>query len=271
MVSGTSDVDSIVNSGGNYVTVNAGAGNDTIQSVWGTNITLRGGEGNDLIKLDKNSNRNVIHYVEGDGSDTVIGFNPTDLVKLTGEVTGSILSGNDLTLNVGSGSITFRGIENYLPIQIQNADGSMSVLNYSYSYDSGVALSGTSAADSIFNGGNYATVDGNAGNDLIASLESGALTIKDVGAQTVNINGGSLNIVGTAVSNESDSVLDRDDTLRVTSGSIASYENVGADVIVTLKKGSTKGTITLQGAGNHVLKQDGSDLIVDDIRAAITS
>ena len=135
LVSGTSGDDSIFNDGAN-VTISAGNGNDSIEN-WGNDSTILGGNGNDsvknyghtLVKIDTGagddtvkttvediiinsgtgndlislgtySNNDVIIYKEGDGNDTVYGFDGNDtLLIITGnyDYDDTLLVGGDIS------------------------------------------------------------------------------------------------------------------------------------------------------------------------------
>ena len=57
----------------------------------------------------------------------------------------------------------------------------------------------------------------------------------------------------------------KNDTLRSTSGTISAITKDGNDQIITIKKGSSKGTITLKNSANLMLKSTGTVLTVDDV------
>ncbi len=96
------------------VTIDAGAGDDTLGNGFytsasysmkgGDNVYLRPGTGDDSIR---NVNGSVIiEYAQGDGNDTVTGFNETSTLKISGAPYSSQVSGSNVIINVGNGSIT---------------------------------------------------------------------------------------------------------------------------------------------------------------------
>ena len=71
--------------------------------------TVSGGTGNDTVSLGGGTSYGrVLQYASDDGNDIIIGFNSNDTLKITsGSVSSSVTSGNNLIVNIGSGSITF--------------------------------------------------------------------------------------------------------------------------------------------------------------------
>ncbi len=141
VVSGTSYADTInnyadgakINAGGGNdyiyssttsVTIDGGAGNDNIRSLnsrvsisggdgadyiyTGTfgYVTLNGGTGNDTI-IGSGSNK-VIQYASGDGNDIITGITAYDTINISGGTYSTVTSGNDVIVNVGSGSMTLK-------------------------------------------------------------------------------------------------------------------------------------------------------------------
>ena len=188
-VNGTTSSDNIFNSG-YKVSIYGGAGNDIVENYERGSyidleagddyivnkdvyVTIVGGTGNDLIS---NSGRgdNLYQYASGDGNDTIFGFNYYDTLEITYGTYSTTKSGNDIIVNVGSGSITLKDMylnENY-KVRIKDADGNITALN-------GSTMSGTSSADSLYNDVNDITISGLGGND----------TIKNYG-YSISINGG---------------------------------------------------------------------------------
>lgn len=81
-INGGADNDLITN-GGARASINAGTGNDSVYN-YGSKITVVGGTGDDLISLASYSQNNLIQYTTGDGNDSIIGFNETDTLSITG-------------------------------------------------------------------------------------------------------------------------------------------------------------------------------------------
>jgi len=81
VVTGTSEDDSISNDG-DSVTIDGGAVNDYIQNYYGDSVTIDGGAGNDYIY--NYGNNVLIEYASGDGNDSIVGFNETSTLSITG-------------------------------------------------------------------------------------------------------------------------------------------------------------------------------------------
>lgn len=87
------------------VSLIGGDGDDYIANTAGY-VTIEAGEGNDSISLIEDSGT-WIHYAEGDGSDTIWGFNENTWLKIgdgTGTYSNSTIN-NDIVIKVGDGSI----------------------------------------------------------------------------------------------------------------------------------------------------------------------
>ena len=122
LISGSNEADYIVNNGGEYVTINGGAGNDTVLtsliSGGGTSnyASINAGDGNDIIYTNFN------YYVTtngGNGNDTITdsagyknyhnGGAGNDIISVSSNFNDNSInggSGND-TIYAGSGSYTF--------------------------------------------------------------------------------------------------------------------------------------------------------------------
>ncbi|MBQ6296792.1 MAG: hypothetical protein IJK81_03750 [Selenomonadaceae bacterium] len=100
-----------------YNKLYGGAGKDTIVARKSYS-TISGGTGNDLISLRPAAHNDVIEYEEGDGKDTVYGFDGNDTLKIYSQVYTTETKGEDLIVKVGNGSITFKYCKN-LPIHVE--------------------------------------------------------------------------------------------------------------------------------------------------------
>lgn len=105
--------------------VNTGSGNDTILGKY--NGTINAGKGDDQIITESRFVNGVISYAQGDGNDTIFGMNPfaNSTFQITsGEITGSVQSGNDFIIYIGDEHVTFK---NYAGgrLKLQLADGTI--------------------------------------------------------------------------------------------------------------------------------------------------
>lgn len=91
----------------------SGDGDDYIWNIASSNLTINAGTGNDSIAISSyldNSNifetKDFISYNEGDGNDTISGYSTNDTLQInSGSTPSTVASGNDIIINVGSGSI----------------------------------------------------------------------------------------------------------------------------------------------------------------------
>ena len=106
------------------VSINGGAGNDSVwnwaRTEWnsdtntsetvetGDNVTLSGGTGNDYIYNGAGVNV-VFQYNTGDGNDTISGFNETSTLAVTGAKYSTKKSGDNVIVTVDKGKITLNG------------------------------------------------------------------------------------------------------------------------------------------------------------------
>ena len=106
-ITGGAGNDSIYNSG-SKVTISGGSGDDSIYSDEGNNVTISGGTGNDKISLDSYAENTVIQFANGDGNDTVYGFDSDDILQIISDDYTAEVNGNDVIFTVGTGSITLK-------------------------------------------------------------------------------------------------------------------------------------------------------------------
>jgi len=97
--------DTLSNSQANVVLYGEGD-NDSITNT-GANITINAGAGDDTISLASSATENVIEYTDGDGNDTVYGYNDSHTLQInSSNGWSSVVSGNDIVVTVGEGFIT---------------------------------------------------------------------------------------------------------------------------------------------------------------------
>lgn len=187
-----------------YDYVDGGADNDYIQSNSGHG-TLIGGAGDDHISLNGWANNTYIVYNEGDGNDTITGFDSNDTLEIGTSNYSTVASDGDLLIQVGKGSILIRD-NAYKTLNIVTNPGS-EITNY----DTGAILNGTSANDTITNYAHYANIFAENGNDSIhiTNVENvvidggeGHDTIESDGSHTsINAGAGDDSIYATGYNN----------------------------------------------------------------------
>lgn len=235
LMQGTSKADTLINAKDGYL-IESFAGNDRITNR-GDNCTIIGGTGNDTII---NSGKNIVYrYATADGKDTITGFNDGDTINITrGTITSSIVSGSDLILNVGAGSITLKNIVADMTVNIINADGTTSKLVIPR------LVQGTARADTLTNAEDNYRIEGYAGTDKITNGGSNCTIIGGAGNDTI-INTGTKNLYQYSSGNGKDTIIgfSASDTLQITKGEIKNSVTNGEDF--TLNIGS--GAVTFKG------------------------
>ena len=185
------------------VSINAGAGNDSINlSDVCCYVTINGGSGNDTINAYGQDN--LIQYSNGDGYDIIYGIKSGDTLQITGAKYTTTKSDNDLIFGVGSGKITVVGGANVafkidgtldsgggtstdtLPTgisikssvltastaftgnKIDLADYPTATKVNASALSKGVSIVGTAAANSIKGGKGADVISGGVGNDTVS-------------------------------------------------------------------------------------------------------
>ena len=217
------------------VSINGGAGDDSIYNsyLYGNYVTIKGGIGNDNIIKLTSASYNIFQYANGDGNDTITGYNAYDSLQITsGSVSSTTTSGNDVLVNIGGGSIRLRNAKgktvnlmdsnkrritiggntfSTLGENITNGSYNCSVVggNYNDTIYNGVSSINSTGNNStvyagtgndyIYNFGERAVINGDSGNDFIYAYSKGS---------EVTINGGIGN--DTIWSSSDNSVLNGD-------------------------------------------------------------
>lgn len=235
LIQGTSAADKLSNDKDAFK-IESFAANDTITNS-GNNVTIEGGTGHDFIS---NSGKNVTYlYQAGDGKDTIFGFNSNDSLKISkGKISSSITAGNDLTLNIGTGSVLFKNIGADSNIFIQNADGSNSVLTVPR------LIQGTNKADSLSNDKDSFLISALAGNDSIYSTGKLVTICAGAGNDAINISNrqksksNNGNLILYEGGKDSIYGFSTTDTLQISKGNIKSSLVSGSDFLINIGSGS---------------------------------
>ena len=106
-ITGGAGNDSILNEGG-ILEIDCGSGDDYIEN-YGDHITITGGKGNDSIVNDGGKHLQY-NFSSSSGQDTVIGANDSDTLYISTTSYSTLANGDDLTVKVGKGSITFQDL-----------------------------------------------------------------------------------------------------------------------------------------------------------------
>ena len=240
LVSGTSDNDTIYNDAGG-VTIFGGAGSDFIFNFTLSNytvngdygyVTIDGGAGNDSI----DSNDPYVSINGGADNDS-IDVNNWRYVTIRGG------KGNDTVNNVGVKNI----------IQYANGDGQDVV----FDFDENDTLQ-------IVDGASYSTMISN--NDVVVSIGSGSITLKDAADVSLNIVGGTntlntqpANSINNTVKNTLVNGTSDDDTISNSAGGVTIKAGAGDDSIYN----STRSAYTVKSSYGYVTIDagDGNDIV----------
>ena len=242
-----------------YTSINGGAGNDSIRTGNWLHVTVRGGAGNDTIS--GSSKGTWYQYANGDGNDIITNYNSNDTVQITsGTVTGTVLSGSDLLIAVGSGTITLKDAGNKSLNLVNASKGKITLDNDPDSpkvisnTNKNSLVSGSSKADTIKNSAGGVTIRGGAGNDSIRNSTSSSYTINN-----------SYGYVTIDAGNGNDTVYNNDPYVSINGGAGNDSVYTGSYSDYVTVRGGT-GNDTLSGNGSMRLIQyasgDGNDLIV---------
>ena len=239
-----------------YSTINGGSGNDTIYNGSASSKIL-GDAGNDYIV---NSGDNVIfQYTSGDGNDTIYGFRADSTLQIGGG-TGTYstqVSGADIIVKVGEGSINLRGA------------ATLSTVNIAGEYNTSI-ITGTEGDDTINNTVAGATIQALEGNNYIHNTGANVLINGGTGNDSVENYGNSLSINGGAGadsiynvhgSNVSISGGDDNDSIR-NGGNNVKIEGGAGDDSITNNNSSSNVTIDA-GAGNDKISNSGSNVTIE--------
>ena len=247
---GTSKSESLANARAGYQ-IEAFAGNDRIYN-YADEVTIIGGTGNDSIV---NTGKNIVYkYAMSDGKDVITGFNDGDTINITrGSLSGSVISGSDLILNIGAGSITLKEIEAGTAVNIKNADGTTTKLTMPR------LLQGTSRADNLTNEKNEYQIESYGGADKITNSGVNCTIIAGTGNDSI-INSGTKNIYQYSAGDGKDSIFgyNETDTLQIVKGTIKSSSISGDDFILNIGSGSVTFKNIAKGSKINLIDADGN-------------
>ena len=222
VIGGTNAADTISNSYGNNVEINAGAGNDTIYNNGGKDITLAGGDGDDTINDAYADN---IYIDGGNGADSIYGNN------------------NYATIKGGAGKDTILGNHYKSNIAGDGDNDLISLTTYWYN-----TIDGGEGSDSIYAGGGQHSVNGGAGADLI-SLSGGELTVQGgTGDDTIYGASTESHFYQYTKGDGKDTIygFNSSDSITISGGS-ASTTNSGQNVIVQVDGSNVMTLINANG------------------------
>ena len=206
-------------------------GADTIAN-FADGATINAGTGNDSISLNYLTSGNVVQYANGDGNDTIFGWNDTDVLSLGGGLSYStVISGSDVIVQAGLlGALTLKNAASHT-VSITADDG---IIRNSANNS---VVSGTGANDTIYNTGNTVTIVGGKGND------------------SINNDGGSGVVYKYASGDGNDTISGYTNADKISLASSTAYQTLlsGSNVIVSVGSGS----MTLVNASSKTLNITG--------------
>ncbi|MBR1579780.1 MAG: hypothetical protein IJ668_04705, partial [Selenomonadaceae bacterium] len=223
------------------VSLNGGAGNDSIVVNNWSNVTVRGGTGNDTI-VGSTIKGMLYQYYQGDGNDVLVDYSDADTIQiLSGSVDETQLSGSDMIIAVGTGSIRLKDANNK-SLNLVNASGRRITLepdpeptissHYFTNYNRNSVVSGTSGRDTIANYAGGAIMYGGAGNDSIYNSTNSYYTINSSYGY-VTLDGG----------DGDDTIDNHDPYVSISGGAGNDLINVGTWRGITVRGGTGNDTI----------------------------
>ena len=259
----------------NVGVLDGGAGNDYIHNSISAPVTIVGGTGDDTIyghSGSSTSSKTVYKYYSGDGNDTLYNYGSDDVLQIQGEMSASI-SGNDLVINVDSGSMTLKDSanKNVKFVKIVQKDGN----KYTYSGGNAVIENYNSEEQVNLSGeitGIEVTKEG-----IQVNSTSGSLEVQNSRGKTVNYAGADGNVVVSsyvATGNETVSregsdkyqilvgAEDSDNQLVAGNGGSSLWGgNGGADTLTGGAGGDE--FIYSVGSGNDIIKNSGANDVIN--------
>ena len=201
LVSGTSNNDYISNDEGRRVTIDGGAGDDSIKNYDGSNASIVGGAGNDYII---NNNGGKVTIDGGAGNDSIDNYNGSNASLSGGAGNDSIYNseGNNVTIDGGDGADTIKTSYDSGNVTITpgkgndyvSLDGDNNLVKYA-SGDGNDVIYGFDENDTRQIAGSYSSEEsgsdifltvGNSEIILIDAAELSKLNIKTVQASNTN-------------------------------------------------------------------------------------
>ncbi|MBR1730799.1 MAG: hypothetical protein IJ728_14885, partial [Selenomonadaceae bacterium] len=227
------------------VSVNGGSGNDSIVSV-DKNVTIVGGTGDDTINASATYG-DVFEYTNGDGKDIIQNYSSNDTIHIIeGTISDTIISNNDLIINIGTGSMTLLDAK-YKLVTIQNSDGSISEIDGTPKWK----IDGTTAAYSdlitITGLKNGVTV-----NDISLNNDVVTLNVNALGTSAVSISGDYKLALASNVSKPSTTAA-----AWSISGTTATYKSASTSAGYTLSSDSKSISYNSASGGNTIVTVTG--------------
>ena len=208
----------------------------------GENVTIQAGKGNDTLVGSDEAESFWFSYASG--ADVITNFGVNDTLKCT---SGSIASvrtvGDDVIVSLKKsstvGTVTLQGAAQY---DFRKSGAYLTAINRIENKKNKIKVTGTTGDDHIINYGSNVTIQAGKGNDTITGSDYAEQFWFSYASGNDVITNFGLN-----------------DTIRCTSGAFSSIETIDNDIVISMEKGSTVGTVRLKDAAtNYTLTQNGS-------------
>ncbi len=262
--------DDSIDSGIESDTVYGGTGDDTINASEGDD-TLYGGDDADTFVLEDGFGDDLVYGGEGGTDDDTI-----DASALTSGVTVNFTGDEAGTIDDGTGTATFSGIENLiLTDQNDTVDGSAASVGICIVAGAGDdSIIGSAGDDKIFGGAGADTIDGGLGNDTLDGGDDADTFVLNDGFGDDTIIGGeggtdNDRIDAIALTNGVDVVFTGDEAGTITEGTdtttFSEIEEFGLTDVADTFDGSaaTTGiTVDAGGGDDSILGGSGDDVII---------
>ena len=274
--------DKIVNRGSN-VFIDGGIGNDAIDldpyyhgSI--KNVTLTGGTGNDTFVIDPYKSNTISAVITDFTADDVLvydaDFDDTKELSYTIEDDNMVIK-NNLSSDGSKISPTFvvtlKGVSSlsqissakYYKVTNWNMNSLSGKNSESYTFSSlfNPLVSGTSYDDSIRNGGNYVTINTDAGNDSIFNTGDNATISGGADNDSISNNGSNVSISG----DEGNDYILNDSVSNVIINAGAGDDYILNNSVSNVTINAGAGDDTINSQGNNVLLNyangDGNDYV----------
>ena len=213
-------------------------------------VSMQGGKGNDTYEGSIFGETFMFSYASGD--DVVVNFGANDTVRSTSGTLSYEVSGDDVIVSIKKnstvGTATLQGAAIYADnIKATNNALSVTGINVIENDKDNAKVTGEKGVDEIHNTGQNVTIQAGVGDDIIHGSDLYGDTF------LFSYASGNDTIVNPSLG----------DTIKSTNGTLT-YKSVGDDVLVTIKKGKTSGTVTLKDAATSytVQKSDNNSIVL---------
>lgn len=103
-----SDLKDTIKTDGSSLSISTAKGDDSIV-ITGDNVSVTSGAGDDTIDASSSSGSNLFIFAKNQGADVITGFKATDAIKTTSGTPKATTDGTDVTITLGTGTISLSG------------------------------------------------------------------------------------------------------------------------------------------------------------------